>query len=128
MCVSNFAGNPHEGYRVGLPFGGEWVEILNTDAEEFGGSGVVNVGTIIAEDTPWNGRPVSASLRVPPLGALVAWCPPPGALIEHSSRHGRGRGRDSCSGLVRCVLGPRLSGARRYHMRSIARRMRVDGV
>ena len=70
VCVSNFAGNPHEGYRVGLPFGGEWVEILNTDAEEFGGSGVVNVGTIIAEDTPWNGRPVSASLRVPPLGAL----------------------------------------------------------
>ena len=70
VCISNFAGNPHEGYRVGLPFGGEWVEILNTDAEEFGGSGVVNVGTIIAEDTPWNGRPVSASLRVPPLGAV----------------------------------------------------------
>lgn len=70
VCVSNFAGNPHEGYRVGLPFGGEWVEILNTDAEEFGGSGVVNVGPIIAEDTPWNGRPVSAQLRVPPLGAV----------------------------------------------------------
>ena len=70
LFVSNFAGNPHEGYRVGLPFGGEWVEILNTDAEEFGGSGVVNVGPIIAEDTPWNGRPVSAQLRVPPLGAL----------------------------------------------------------
>ena len=70
VCISNFAGNPHEGYRVGLPFGGEWVEILNTDSEEFGGSGVVNVGTIIAEDTPWNGRPVSASLRVPPLGAV----------------------------------------------------------
>ena len=31
---------------------------------------MVNVGTIIAEDTPWNGRPVSASLRVPPLGAV----------------------------------------------------------
>ena len=70
VCISNFAGNPHEGYRVGLPFGGEWVEILNTDSEEFGGSGVVNVGTIVAEDTPWNGRPVSVSLRVPPLGAV----------------------------------------------------------
>ncbi len=55
MCVSNFAGlATHGGYRVGLPFGGGWVEILNTDAEEFGGSNVVNVGTIIAEDTPWN--------------------------------------------------------------------------
>ena len=59
---------------MGLPFGGEWVEILNTDAEEFGGSGVVNVGSVIAEDTPWNGRPVSAQLRVPPLGAV--WLAP----------------------------------------------------
>ena len=74
VCVSNFAGNPHEGYRVGLPFGGEWAEILNTDAEEFGGSGVVNVGTQIAEDLPWNGRPASIELRVPPLGAV--WLAP----------------------------------------------------
>ena len=44
------------------------------DAEEFGGSGVVNVGSVIAEDTPWNGRPVSAQLRVPPLGAV--WLAP----------------------------------------------------
>ncbi|QPK80607.1 1,4-alpha-glucan branching protein GlgB [Schaalia sp. ZJ405] len=74
VCVSNFAGTPHEGYRVGLPFGGEWVEILNTDAETFGGSGVVNVGSVIAEEVPWNGRPASAQLRIPPLGAI--WLTP----------------------------------------------------
>ena len=70
VCISNFAGNPHEGYRVGLPFLGKWEEVLNTDAEIFGGSGVCNMGPIIAEDVPWNGRPASVELRVPPLGAV----------------------------------------------------------
>lgn len=70
VCVTNFAGVPHEGYRVGLPAGGEWEEVLNTDAEEFGGSGVVNLGSVEAEDTPWMGRPYSVELRVPPLGAV----------------------------------------------------------
>lgn len=70
VCVTNFAGTPHEGYRVGLPFSGQWEEILNSDSEEFGGSGVINMGPVIAEDVPWNGRPASAELRVPPLGAL----------------------------------------------------------
>lgn len=70
VCVTSFAGTPHEGYRVGLPFSGQWEEILNTDSEEFGGSGVINMGPVIAEDVPWNGRPASAELRVPPLGAL----------------------------------------------------------
>ncbi|MDO4258950.1 MAG: 1,4-alpha-glucan branching protein GlgB [Actinomycetaceae bacterium] len=74
VCVSNFAGNPHEGYRVGLPFAGEWLEVLNTDDTDFGGSGVSNAGVVVAEDTPWNGRPASAQLRIPPLGAV--WLTP----------------------------------------------------
>ncbi|MDO5728099.1 MAG: 1,4-alpha-glucan branching protein GlgB [Actinomycetaceae bacterium] len=74
VCVSNFGGNPHEGYRVGLPFGGRWEEVLNTDAEIYGGSGVGNMGEVYAEDVPWNGRPSSAQLRIPPLGAI--WLKP----------------------------------------------------
>ncbi len=70
VCVANFAGNPHEGYRVGLPFPGRWEEVLNTDSEEFGGSGVVNIGVIETDDVAWNGRSCSAELRVPPLGAV----------------------------------------------------------
>lgn len=70
VCVANFNGNPHEGYRVGLPIGGEWEEVLNTDAEEYGGSGVTNLGSVMAQKEPWNGRPYSAELRVPPLGCL----------------------------------------------------------
>lgn len=69
VCVINFAGNPHEHYRIGLPFDGEWEEILNTDDLQFGGSGVINTARLLAEELPWDNRPLSLSLRVPPLAA-----------------------------------------------------------
>ena len=74
VCVVNFAGTPHEGYRVGLPHGGEWREVLNTDAEDYGGSGVGNLGRVVAGGVGPPGRRATASLRGPPLGArwLVA--------------------------------------------------------
>ena len=68
--VVNFAGTPHEGYRLALPQGGAWREILNTDAEVYGGSGVGNLGEVLAEARPWKGRAHSVTLRVPPLGVL----------------------------------------------------------
>ncbi|WP_432522669.1 1,4-alpha-glucan branching protein GlgB [Kineococcus sp. SYSU DK006] len=74
VAICNFSGSPYEDFRVGLPQAGPWKELLNTDAEEFGGSGVVNTGTISADDTSWNGRQFSAQLRVPPLG--VTWLVP----------------------------------------------------
>ncbi|MBE1488689.1 1,4-alpha-glucan branching protein GlgB [Plantactinospora soyae] len=70
VCVANFAALPHEGYRIGLPLAGTWVETLNTDADCYGGSGVGNLGSVYAEDQPWHGLPASAALRVPPLGVL----------------------------------------------------------
>jgi len=69
-CIVNFAGIPHHGYRIGLPAAGTWTEIVNTDAEVYGGSGVGNYGSITAEDTPSHGLAASASLSVPPLGAV----------------------------------------------------------
>ncbi|PPL16201.1 1,4-alpha-glucan branching protein GlgB, partial [Microterricola pindariensis] len=69
-CLVNFAGVPHGDYRVGLPLAGRWRELLNTDAAEYGGSGVGNLGGVTAVDTPWAGRPASASLTLPPLGAI----------------------------------------------------------
>ncbi len=68
--VVNFAGVPHEEYRLGLPRRGTWQEVVNTDAEVYGGSNVGNLGSVEAEDVPWHGQPASAVLRVPPLGAL----------------------------------------------------------
>jgi 1,4-alpha-glucan branching enzyme len=70
VCVVNFAAVPHEGYRVGLPRTGRWREVINTDAPAYGGSGVGNQGAVVAEDQPAHGRPASATLRIPPLGAL----------------------------------------------------------
>jgi 1,4-alpha-glucan branching enzyme len=68
--VVNFAGTPHEDYVLGLPAAGPWREALNTDAEIYGGSGVGNLGRVVAEATPHHAQPASARLRVPPLGAL----------------------------------------------------------
>ncbi|MFF3039631.1 1,4-alpha-glucan branching protein GlgB [Arthrobacter citreus] len=70
VCIANFSGAPHEGIRVGLPWAGEWVERLNTDAVEYGGSGVGNMGVVTAEEGGFEGQPASASLRLPPLGLL----------------------------------------------------------
>ena len=68
--IVNFSGNPVGSYRVGLPFAGNWDELLNTDAVEFGGSGVGNLGVVVARDEPYAGRPASAELTLPPLAAL----------------------------------------------------------
>jgi 1,4-alpha-glucan branching enzyme len=69
-CVVNFAAVPHHDYRVGLPHPGTWTELLNTDSESYSGSGVGNLGKVEATDEPWHGQPASATLSVPPLGAL----------------------------------------------------------
>ena len=45
--------------------------MLNTDAEVYGGSGVGNLGQVTAEEIPWNNRPCSVSLRIPPLGVVI---------------------------------------------------------
>jgi 1,4-alpha-glucan branching enzyme len=77
-CVANFSGSPKRDYRVGLPFAGRWREVLNTDAQIYGGSGVGNLGAVEAERTMWHGRPASAVLQLPPAGVL--WLvPEPGA-------------------------------------------------
>jgi 1,4-alpha-glucan branching enzyme len=70
VCVANFAAQPYEGYRVGLPQAGRWQEVINTDFTGYGGSGVGNGGFIDAQDHSWHGRPASAELRIPPLGTL----------------------------------------------------------
>jgi 1,4-alpha-glucan branching enzyme len=69
-CVVNFAGNPYQKYRIGLPHAGRWLEILNTDAGIYGGSGVGNLGAVEAVPEPCHGRPASATITVPPLGVL----------------------------------------------------------
>jgi 1,4-alpha-glucan branching enzyme len=69
-CVANFAGGPHADYRLGLPRAGRWTELLNTDAESYGGSGWGNLGEVVATEQPWHGQPASATIQVPPLATL----------------------------------------------------------
>jgi 1,4-alpha-glucan branching enzyme len=74
VCVANLAPTPRSGYRVGMPQGGSYEEVLNTDAAQYGGSGVGNEGLVACEDVPWDNQPQSAQLTLPPLG--VVWLAP----------------------------------------------------
>ena len=70
LVVLNFTPVVRENYRVGVPAGGYWREILNTDASDFGGSGVGNFGGCESNPVAAHGRYQSLNLTLPPLGAL----------------------------------------------------------
>jgi 1,4-alpha-glucan branching enzyme len=71
VVVCNFTPVPRSGYRVGMPRPGRWLEVMNTDAAEYGGSGLGNAGAVTADATAWHGRRWSAELAIPPLAVLV---------------------------------------------------------
>ncbi|WP_322496951.1 1,4-alpha-glucan branching protein GlgB [Chloroflexus sp.] len=70
LVVLNATPVVREDYRVGVPAGGWWREMFNSDSEYYWGSGQGNAGGVMAEETPSHGRPFSLRLRLPPLGAL----------------------------------------------------------
>jgi 1,4-alpha-glucan branching enzyme len=70
LVVCNFTPIPRIGYRVGVPAGGYWRELLNSDALDYGGTGVGNFGGVNAEAEPAHGRSYSLKLTLPPLSAL----------------------------------------------------------
>ena len=70
LVVCNFTPVPRSNYKVGIPEGGFWKEVLNSDAKEYGGSGHGNLGGQEAAPFPSQGRPFSLSLNVPPLGIV----------------------------------------------------------
>ncbi len=71
LVVANFTPVPRYNHRVGVPSGGHWVELLNSDATLYGGSGQGNVGGTEATPVPFHGRQWSLNLVLPPLGLLV---------------------------------------------------------
>jgi 1,4-alpha-glucan branching enzyme len=71
LVVCNFTPLVHENYRVGVPHVGFWRELLNSDVEAYGGSGVGNLGGTHSVPVPFHGRPHSLNLTLPPLGMLV---------------------------------------------------------
>ena len=78
VFVVNATPMVRHGYRLGVPVAGFYREIINTDAETYGGSNVGNMGGFEAEDFPWQARTHSLMISLPPL-ATVAF------KLEHSS-------------------------------------------
>lgn len=71
LIVCNMTPVPRYSYRIGVPLAGRWREVLNSDAREYGGSGLGNYGSADAPAIGWHGRPASLSLTLPPLSCLV---------------------------------------------------------
>jgi len=83
VAAFNFTPVPRYGYRVGAPAPGFWREVVNTDATDYGGSGVGNLGGVEALGFPAHGRPWSLALTLPPLAAVfLKHVPPSGPLPE----------------------------------------------
>jgi len=71
IVILNFTPVPRTHYRIGLPQAGFYRELLNSDSELYGGSNLGNAGGINSEPTPWMNRSHSATLTLPPLGAVI---------------------------------------------------------
>jgi 1,4-alpha-glucan branching enzyme len=74
LVICNFTPMPQTNYRVGVPRRGEWLEIINSDAELYGGSGQGNGGSVTATPVPMHGQPYSVNITLPPL-AMIAFKP-----------------------------------------------------
>ncbi|MFF1340169.1 1,4-alpha-glucan branching enzyme [Streptomyces sp. NPDC058290] len=71
LCVSNFSPVVRHGYRIGIPEEvPSWREVLNTDLEQYGGSGVRHLRPLRPEPVPAQGRPASLRLTLPPLATV----------------------------------------------------------
>jgi 1,4-alpha-glucan branching enzyme len=71
VVVVNFTPVPRYAYRIGVPAGGAYREVLNSDGEIYGGSNMGNQGRVVAEERASHGYPWSLALTVPPLGFLL---------------------------------------------------------
>ena len=71
LAVFNFTPVPRYNYRVGVPQGGRWRELLNSDADYYGGSGVGNQGGVEAQPMPYEDLHHSLTLTLPPLSVLL---------------------------------------------------------
>jgi 1,4-alpha-glucan branching enzyme len=71
LVVVNFTPVPHHNYRIGVPEDTTWNEILNSDALQYGGSGMGNFGGLEANPLPYHGEEQSINILIPPLGIVM---------------------------------------------------------
>jgi len=70
LCAINFSPNALSDYRIGVPEGGWYIPVFNTDDTAYGGDGFGNTNPILAEGVPFHDRQFSVPLRIPALGAV----------------------------------------------------------
>jgi 1,4-alpha-glucan branching enzyme len=71
VVALNFTPVPRMNYHIGVAHAGRWDEILNSDADCYGGSGLGNCGGADAAPIPWHGRPCVLNITLPPLGVVM---------------------------------------------------------
>ena len=71
LCILNFRPESREKWRIGVPEAGSWKELLSSDEERFGGSGVRNPRAVRTKPVPMHGQAQSIVIRVPPLGGTI---------------------------------------------------------
>ncbi|HQR51187.1 MAG TPA: 1,4-alpha-glucan branching enzyme, partial [Methylophilaceae bacterium] len=71
LVLLNFTPVPREGYRIGVPQAGRYIELLNSDAACYGGGNLGNGAGLQSEDRPWMGYPHSVVVTLPPLAGLI---------------------------------------------------------
>ena len=71
-CVANFTPVPRSGYRIGVPWAGEWTVLVDTDTPMYGGSGYRGVenSLVATTDLAWQSQPASLIVDLPPLSML----------------------------------------------------------
>jgi 1,4-alpha-glucan branching enzyme len=86
LVACNFTPVPRHGYRIGVPWGGAWNEVLNSDARDYGGSGQGNYGGIVASAAAAHGRGYGLEMTLPPLAIVVFRGVQPGATPPANCR------------------------------------------
>jgi 1,4-alpha-glucan branching enzyme len=75
VALVNFTPVPRDGYRIGVPAAGAYEELINSDADVYGGGNLGNAGVVFAEAVPSHGFEQSLRLQLPPLGCLLLRVP-----------------------------------------------------
>jgi len=71
IVVCNFTSETHQHFKLGVPKAGEYIELLNSDAEIYGGSNTLNNGTLLSVELPWQGQQQYIEITVPPLATAM---------------------------------------------------------
>ena len=70
VAICNFTPEARENYRIGVPDKGAYVEVFNSDLEEFGGSGIKNENDILTQEISWHNQAQSIEIKIPPLATI----------------------------------------------------------